>query len=272
MLSVLDIISPPQNNGIKERWRRLVHPSVTAYMQPVGNTFFLKITCEQRNGRIDWKAVRSYSLDCMDRILLPENVQLPEKSELRRFVPFAFNRRMLENLALNILSCSAVRPELRRVAVYGQDNEVAALLPRLCRCAGEVRVVTRRPYAVADTVEQLRGGYGAGISVTDEFDAVGFDLLLAPAGGAKVFSAGEKTVVLSPDRPSVNVGAWIRAAEVPLPEMLVSVYDSKYNMNEFVGAFYEAAEIRELGRLIPDGGVSEHGFISSGEAANLSSH
>lgn len=269
MLSMLDIIQPQETGSVRELWRRITTPPVSAFLRPAGCGNYLRISCEQRRGRIDWRMIRSYSLDCMDRILMPSKIEPPAETELRRFVPFAFNRRMLENMTMDILARSQVRPELRRAAVYGQDSEVAALLPRLCCFAGEIRVITRRPHAVADTVEQLRANYGAAISVTDQFDARGFDILLAPAGGAAVFETGENTVVLAPDRPSAKAGLWIRAAVPPLPLSLADEYDDRYDINEFVGAFYEAGEMRELSRLMPEYGVTESGSVSSSDVALL---
>jgi len=269
MLSVLEIIRTPQERSLKEAWRRLTKPAVSAYMRPAGNIHYLRIMCEVRRERIDWKMIRSYSLDCADRILMPKGILPPEGLELRRFVPYEFRRRMLENMAMDILSRMEIRPELRRVAVYGQDSEVSALLPRLAATAGEIRVITRRPFAVADTVENLRAINGAAISVTDKFDACGFDVLLAPAGGAPVFSVDGETIVLSPDRPGVPAALWIKSAVPALPEILAKEYSEDYDLTEFVGAFCEAGEMRELARRTPAAGVTESGQITAAEAAAM---
>lgn len=269
MLSMLEITKQEKCAPLRRLWNKLTVPPVRAFLRPVGNTHYLRIICERRGDRIDWQMIRSYSLDCSERILMPVGAEPPEKLGIRRFVPYAFRRRMLEVLAQDILVCCGKRPELRRVAVYGQDSEIVALLPSLTALAGEIRVITRRPHAVMDTVEELRAKTGASVGVTAEFNAVGFDMLLAPAGGAGVFRLDGDVVVLSPDRPSVPVTLWISRAVPSLPSVLEGIYSEEYDLTEFVGAFYEAGEMRELVRISPAAGITECGQISPEDAALL---
>lgn len=269
MLSMLEILDDIQGSAIRRLWHRLRTPSVVAQMRPVENTFFLKISAQLRRDKLDWKMIRAYSLDVSERILMPEGIDPPPETGLRRYIPYEYHRRLLENMAAEILVCSPKRPELRRVAVYGQDNEVIAMLPRLVSLAGEVRVITRRPFAVADTVAELCRRTGAAVTVSEEFDASGFDMLLAPAGGSKVFTLSGDMVVIAPDRPAVPVSLWVKGARPSLPAMLEGIYDERYDLTEFVGAFYEACQIKSLGRMSPSAGLSESGEISPEEAAAL---
>lgn len=269
MLSMLEIIEQPQGNAVKRLWHRLTKPSVSAYVSSAGYCSYLRIFCEPRRGVPDWRMIGAYTLDHSERILLPTDIEPPEEAQLRRYIPHEYSRRLLENMAMDILVCSEKQPELRRVAVYGQDCEVCALLPRLTKLAGEIRVITRRPQAVTDTVEELRRKNGAIISVDNQLDAAGFDMLLAPAGGASVFRLSESMIVLSGDRPSVPVNLWIKAARPSLPQVLEEVYDGRYDITEFVGAFYEAGQMRELGRMSPAAGITESGEVIASDAAKL---
>lgn len=269
MLSMLEFTEQEKCAPLRRLWHRITTPQVRAILRPVGNTHYLRILCEQRGGKIDWRMIGSYSLDCSERILMPVDIEPPENCGIRRFVPYAFRRRLLESLALDILACCSVRPELRRAAVYGQDSEVIALLPSLTAVAGEVRVITRRPHAVMDTVEQLRSMTGASIGVSSELDAAGFHILLAPAGGAAVFRLDSEVMVLSPDRPSVPTALWIKGAVPTLPPVLEGIYSDVYDLTEFVGAFCETGEMRELAKLQPAAAVCEGGKISPQEAAKL---
>ncbi len=269
MLSILEIIRPEKTTLLRRFWNSITMPQVRAVMRPAGNTHYLNIICELRRDKIDWRIIRSYSLDCSERMLMPVGIEPPPDSGIRRFVPYAFRRRMLEALAQDILVCCRKRPELRRVAVYGQDSEVTALLPSLTALCGEVRVITRRAHAVADTVEALREKTGASIGVTGEFDASGFDMLIAPSGGAGVFRIDGDVLVLSPDRPSMPAALWIKSAVPSLPQTLEGIYSDTYDLTEFVGAFYEAGEMRELARISPAAGICECGEISPEDAALL---
>jgi len=272
MLSLLEITIPENNGRIRQWWHNVSEPSVQAYMRPVGGTHYMHINCEKRKERIDWKLIRSYSLDCSDRILLPKNIEPPEECGIKRFTPYEFRRRLLENTACDILVCSHKRPELRRVAIYGQESEVTAFLPRLTKLAGEIRVITRRAHAVLDTVEELRAKTGAAIGVGEQFDAVGFDMLIAPAGGAQVFNISDNAIVLSPDRPSRPVTLWINSAVPQLPQELEEIYREEFDLTEFVGGFYEAAELRRAGHMSVAAAVTESGLIMPDEAAEFIGH
>ncbi len=269
MLSMLEITAAPEKKLLPRLWYELRNPAVSAWLRPVENVHYMRITCEKRKERIDWRLISSYSLDCSERILIPKGVEPPTDCGVRRLIPHEFRRRILENLAMDILVCSEKKPELRRVAVYGQDTEVNALLPRLIKLAGEVRVITRRAYAVMDTVEELRAKNGAAIGITDRFDACGFDLLLAPAGGAPVFEVSPDTIVLSPDRPPRAVNLWIKDAVPAMPPCLENIYSDVYDITEFIGGFYEAAGMRDLGRLPAAAGITESGNVQPEEAAAL---
>jgi len=269
MLSMLEITCAPERKLLSRLWYELRKPAVSACLRPVENVHYMHITCEKRKERIDWRLISSYSLDCSERILIPKGIEPPADCDMRRLIPHEFQRRMIENLAMDILVCSEKKPELRRVAVYGQDTEVNALLPRLIKLAGEVRVITRRACAVMDTVEELRAKNGAAIGVTDSFDACGFDMLVAPAGGASVFELSSDTIVLSPDRPQRATNLWIKDAIPAMPPCLENIYSEVYDLTEFIGGFYEAAGMRDLGRLPASAGVTESGQIQPREAAAL---
>ncbi len=269
MLTMLDILNQPQASAVKRMWHMITKPSVSAYVCNAGNCSYLRIYAEERRKGLDWRMIGAYNLDSTERILLPAGVEPPSDCRLRKYIPYEFRRRMLENMALDILGCSEKQPELRRIAVYGQENEVCALLPRLAKVAGEIRVITRRPRSVADTVEELRRKIGAIITVDNELNAAGFDMLLAPAGGAAVFELSDSMIVLSDDRPSIPVRLWVNAARPSLPQTLENVYDGRYDVTEFIGAFYETGGMRELGRMSPAAGITESGDISAREAALL---
>lgn len=269
MLSLLEITCEAERKPLQRLWHELRNPSVSAFLRPAGNTHYMHISCEKRREKLDWRLIGSYSLDRSERVLMPKGTEPPEECGVRRLIPYEFRRRMMENLAADILVCSAKRPELRRVAVYGQETEVNAFLPRLTALAGEVRVITRRPHAVMDTVEQLRAKSGAAIGVSDCFDACGFDMLLAPAGGAPVFELSPDTVVIAPDRPSKAAQLWIWEAVPTMPSCLEELYSEVYDITEFVGGFYEAGGMQELGRTPAAAGMSAGGPVSPRDAALL---
>lgn len=269
MLSMVDIREEQNEKTLRKMWQRLTTPSVQAYIRPVGTCHYLRIICKPRRGEINWKMVRAYSLDSSERVLLPIGTEPPANIELRRYIPYEYKRRLLENLACNILICSKKIPELRRVAIYGQESEVATFLPRLTKLAGEVRVITRRPYALADTVSELCSKTGAAITVTPELNAEEFDMLIAPSGGSAVMKLTGNTIVLAPDRPSAPTALWIKEARPSLPAVLEGEYDGRYDITEFTGAFYEAGNMREIGKMSPAAGVTECGEVSPEDAGAI---
>lgn len=260
MLSLLKLKDEPELTGMRGFLRRITTPSVTARARCVGNTGYVEITCEKRKKGIDWRMIEAYSLDCSERLLLPADMELPLGTDLRRINPVAFRRRMLENAALDILSKCSLPPEHRRIAVYGQEAETVRLLPRLASLCGEIRIITRRAYAIADAVMQFSIKTGVPVGVTDQFDAAGFDMLLAPAGGAVMFELSPSCVVLAPDRPSIETRLWLSRAVPSVPRILEAAYDRCFDVTEFVGAFYEVGGMREFASITPIYAVTKDGI------------
>jgi len=269
MLSMLMITPPRQRGVIARQFRRLFPPPVNAYLDTVMNSPYIKIMCEEHSKGIDWRMVEAHSLEPSCRLLLPEGVECPADSELRRFVPTRFIRRMLENLALETLLRSNIPPSKRSMAIYGNEAEIIQLLPRLVPLVAELRIITRRGYAVKDVVEQTIRDTGMVIVVTDEPDAGDCGLLLAPFGGAGYIKTHPHTIVIAPDRPSGESAIWVNSVQVSLPSSLEIAYSSVYDVLEFTGAFYELAGVRSLARISPDYGCCGTRLISAEQLSEM---
>lgn len=269
MLSMLMITPPKRRGALAEKWRRIFPPPVNAYLDSAGNSPYIKIICEEHPKGIDWRMVGAHSLEPSGRLLLPKGIECPAEGELRRFVPTRFMRRMLENLALETLINAELPPAERSLAVYGSEAEVVQLLPRLVPLVGNLRIITRRAYAVNEIVNDTVKRTGMAICVTDEPDAGESGMLLAPFGGAGFIGTRPDAVLIAPDRPKAPCAAWVSSARVNVPPALEEAYDAAYDETEFTGAFYELAGMIDLARLFPDCGLCGESRITAAELAKM---
>lgn len=269
MLSMLMMIPPKKRGALAKQWRRFIPPPVNACLATVENVPFIRITCEEHSKGLDWRMIAAHSLECSDRILMPAELLCPAESGLRRFRPTVFIRRMMENLALEVLINISAQPSQKSIALYGSEAETAQLLPRVIPLAGEIRIITRRGYALKDIVDDLIRKTGASITLTDEPDAGGCMVLIAPFGGAGFIKTDDKTVIIAPDRPLGSSAAWVNGVSISLPSVLEEVYDPQYDTAEFTGAFYELAGMRSLARISPDYGTCSGSTITAKELSEL---
>lgn len=262
MLTVLKLANEPERSFVSRLFSLFSGAGVNTRFGTAENVHYLELTAMMRNGEPDWRMIAASALDPGGRILAQRGVRIPECSGLARFVPSLFARKMLENLALDVLVQLAKPPQERRIVLYGRENELCALLPIVYRLVGEICVLTRRPYAIADAAQQLREQTGTSIIVSGDVDVGKCDILLAPSGGAAVLDCSQTGLVIAPD---AHIGA--RRALVDLPPVLEDEYDDSFDVQEFTAAFYELAGLRALGRLHVRSAVTDKGELSPAELA-----
>lgn len=269
MLSMLMMTPPKKRGALAKQWRKLFPPPVNAYLATAENVPFIKIMCEEHSRGLDWRMIAAHSLECSDRILMPAEMLCPAESGLRRFIPTRFVRRMMENLALEVLLNVNAPPAEKSIALYGSEAEITQLLPRVIPLAGEIRIITRRGYAMKEIVDEFIRKTGASLTLTDEPNVGGCTLLLAPFGGAGFIKANSSTVIIAPDRPVESCAAWVNGVSLSLPSVLEDVYDPQYDIIEFTGAFYELAGMNTLAAISPDFGSCSGSLITAKQLSEL---
>lgn len=265
MLSMLRVMPEQEKGAFYRLRRRFFYPPVDGVIVNAGLTPYLRIEALSAQKGVDWRMIASYCMEPAGRLLLPKNVQCPRESGLRGFVPTAFRRKLLESLLKDVLACMKTPPAKRILAVYGREAETAALLPGLSPLVGEVRIITRREYAIRSVTEELLEQTGMPVTITPDLDARGCGLLFASDGGAGMIQSDSDCVVLSPSRPQCREALWVSSARAALPAELEDDYLPEYDINEFVGAFYELAGRLEFGDRSPACGVSCGRVISVSE-------
>ncbi len=269
MLTMLEI-TPEKNRPLPARiFRSIFRPPLGACLKTVVGRPYIHISCERTRRPLDWRLIAAYNLEGAGRLVLPKGVEPPKATGLRRFRPTRFRRRMLEHLATDILVCSDTAPAKRSIALYGREAEIKELLPRLIPMVGEIRIITRRAYALDTYVRRLEQETGMAIAVTSEMDASCCSMLLAPSGGSSLISVADKAMVLSPDIPMNGKAYHVRSGVPVLPPFLEELYDDSYDITELVGAFYELAAMRELGDVPPRCGMMDGKEISVEKFAEL---
>ena len=267
MLSILSFTTLSGTGG-RLFFRQRVHADVRS----LGSCRYVDIRCAVSDCRAalratDWRMAAACCLEPSGRLLVPVGTQIPVSSGLRRFRPTRYCRRLMENLVLDVLEHSEKPPAERSIAVYGREAEVAELLRLLVPLAGRIHVITRRAYALESAVNELARQTGACITLSADMDARGFDLLLAPSGGAGVI-ATDGAAVFSPDRPFDRSALHISSALPFIPPELDEL-GSEYDPLELCGAFYELGGMNSLGAARPRCGMSRGTEVSAREICDI---
>lgn len=268
MLSILSFQAVPDRSGGLFRRNR-----VQADVRSLSGCRYVCIRCEMRPAQdaprpADWRMISACCLEPSGRLLTPAGAEIPASSGLRRFRPTRYCRRLAENLALDALGLCAKPPSVRSVAVYGREAEVTALLPRLVPLAGRVHVITRRAYAIESAVAELERQTGACITLSASMDARGYDMLLAPSGGAGVIATDDGSVVFSPDRPLCAEAVHISAALPSLPPELAEL-GGIFDHLELCGAFCELGGMSRLAAASPRCGILRGREVGADEITAL---
>lgn len=267
MLTVLEVL-PERKRSLPARiWRNIMPPPVTARICRTDVALYVRISCERFKDRIDWRMICAHTLDAAGRILLPIGVSCPQGVELRKFVPHQFLRRMRENFAMETLLNMSDPPCARRIALYGQEAELCELLPKLIPLAGEIIIITRRDYAIREQAQEIMNRTGMPIILTDSMEVKNCHILLAPSGGTGVLKTEDVGAIISPDRPSSDDTVWVETMRASVPPALEEQYSACYDMMEFLGAFYEAAGVYELGKIYPEYALTSVGRLTPKELA-----
>lgn len=269
MLTALMLNEPPERSPLQKAWRKIFPMPVSANMYMAANRPYVLIKCEKRSsGGPDWRMIAAYCLDSAGRLLTPPGIEPSAGSGLKRFRPTRYCRRMLENLALDILVCSGVAPSRRRVALYGRESEICELLPRLVPLVGALNIISRRSYVLENVVADIVSSSGISITLSDRMSAHGYCMLLAPSGGAGVISTDAGTMVLAPDRPLSCEVIHVTSALPELPPELEELGEF-YDTLELCGAFYELAGAVSLGSASPRCGILHGSPVSPEELSAM---
>lgn len=271
MLTMLKIVPQRKYPFPVSVIKKLLPRRTDGYMRRVGYSPYIEICCELKNGSPDWRSVCANTLDSSGRILMPRGIECPGQYGLSRFRPTRFLRQMYSNLAVETLLETDIPPHDRTIAICGREAETAMLLPRIAPLCGAVKMLTSRPDAISKEASRLEEQTGLPIIISDDYDASGYTMLLAPSGGAAAINCADTLLVISPDRPDSGYTVWVKSVKISVPQQLEEIYTEEYDLLETVGAFCESAGMEILGRISPDAIVEDGQVLPPSELAALCS-
>ncbi|MDR1564741.1 MAG: hypothetical protein LBS74_07270 [Oscillospiraceae bacterium] len=269
MLAVFERIESPKRSWLKNKFLDIFAPSPEGVLELIEDVPYIRISCEERRGKLPWNRISEISLDCARRVLMPKDIFPPEGSGLKRFTPSEFPKITLEKLAVTALLQAEAEPSTIKLAICANAADVKRLLPLVLNCASEIRIISKDIEALELFTEDTAELSGAAIMLTDDPKAVdSCNLIIAPSGLPEGAKGNNKAIVFASGRRDFE-GIQILSAEVEIPEWLRPAYKPIYDRGEFLAAFYEIANARRLADLAPTQAIGRSGSITPEQLAQV---
>jgi len=173
MFAVLELYEV--GNSFRERVkRRFRKPDISIDRPSIyDGMHYYAIKAPVIDGEIDWQGIREAAGGCRSRMLIPENLRLPDDAGLVRFRPTVFQRIILFNTAVSLLSLCEIPPGDTIVSVVDYNMLDTKRLYSLLPYASIVKVITSQSKleAYENFADKLYKETGARITVTDNIES-----------------------------------------------------------------------------------------------------
>lgn len=134
-----------------------------------GMPFYMLDVLSDKNGP-DYPAIEEKSGYYSSRIVAPRTLALPDKTNLRRFLPGYSNGIFIFNTAVEIIKKVNPEPEKISATVIDRNavmcNEIVKLIPY----SSPLRVITSRPERYAAACQKIYDEYGASVMLRSFYE------------------------------------------------------------------------------------------------------
>ena len=134
-----------------------------------GLPFYMLDVYSGRNG-FDYSSIEEKCGNYTSRIVAPREITLPDKTNLRRFLPGISNGIFIFNTALEMIKKASPEPEKVSVTVIDRNAVMCRKINALLPLASPVRVVTSRPERYTEICREIYEEYGASVIVRAAYE------------------------------------------------------------------------------------------------------
>jgi hypothetical protein len=176
----------PQRAGIIPRLSDiLTRPKARLAEHAAFGVRYLRLTAPIKKGGVNWREVEELAGRLSGRLLLPEDIKLPEERPRLAALPCPrYERRMLADTAALIIRRTRMPMYWRVLGLIDRDGAHADLLPGLLRFYTSARVVTAREDIYGAAAEQMMEELGAPVLVGGSLSLLADCVLILALGPA----------------------------------------------------------------------------------------
>lgn len=236
--------------GFFPRLKRRLHKSMPELQQisVAGGLPFFIIHAPVYKNEIPWGEISSVVHSNHLNLALPEGLAPPKGVRLPLFCAEEFPRIVGYNTFLDLLGRFKLPALKRSVGVIDLRGSLVNEYARLLELAGDITIVTSRPYLYENLKEWAAEEYGAAICVSGDIHKVERyrtvylpnGLALEIPGGGGIFSCKE---TLAKNRRVVGGGG------ISLPEEYYPLLPPGYDPYLFAAVLYEQCNVKALNSL-----------------------
>ena len=218
---------------LKKRIRNSLPVSVSTEN---GMPFYMIDVINDKNGP-DYSAIEEKCGRYASRIVAPRNFPLPDKPNLKRFLPGYSNGIFLFNTAAEIIKKANPEPLKTSITVIDRNavmhNETARLIP----WSSPLRVITSRPERYMETCRKIYNEYGASVLLRSFYEPTSKKDIVISCDGTTSVSMENAAVFTF--KQGVNGKLRFQGSKISLTEIHKEIIPHNIDTTDFAAAVTE---------------------------------
>lgn len=213
-----------------------------------GGLPFFVLDVVARGGVLPWEEIEAVIRANRLKLALPESINPPPGVRLPLFKAEEFPRVVAYRTFLELLSRFRLPAQKRAVGVIDLRGSMVNEFAELVELAGEIMIITSRPYLYENLCEWAMSERGAAVTVSDDINrAEKIKTLFLP--NALPFNIGGSGGVFSCAEIKSESRRVLCGEGVSLPQRYLSLMPEGYDTFNFAAALYEQCSVKSLERL-----------------------
>ncbi len=197
--------------------------------------YMIDVLCE-KNGP-DYSAVEEKSGYYASRIVAPRSLSLPDKSNLKRFMPGYSNGIFIFNTAVETIKKLNPEPSKISATVIDRNAVMCGEIAKLVPYSSPLRVITARPERYAATCQKIYDEYGASVMLRSFYEPSSKKDIVICCDGATSDSMSDAAVFSF--RRGTNGKLRFYGNKVPLSDCHKEIIPKNIDPTDFAAAVTE---------------------------------
>lgn len=252
MLTALTVKFMEKEKGIKGLLSRLRRDTATVDVDRARGVYFKHITYTSYGGKLHLERLEKNIGDSRFSIICDEKIELPEKSNMKRFHNTDFSARLCTNFVLNLLKECEFSEKIK-IGIYDTDGKNSDFLAHIMKYTSDVTVVTNSADCYHEAIENIMEEMGACAVVTQSTDELAScDIIIAPQNITESFPVRDDALVFTIGRPKAEVGGELYYKYCfKMPNGFDRIKPEELDAEYFCSALYTLGRQYQLGSLVP---------------------